>query len=256
MARPLLPLLCGTVALLLPWVAADTATLRCSRPKDVANAHIDADNNLLLNTHLRYTCNPGYKRQAGTSSLIQCVLLEGSSEPDWTQTTLKCIRDPALPPQTPSPELPTTSHTERTQRGSTDTNPTSSPSPAAAPGLPRAASQSPVPPAPDGPPLEPSTPPEMPPALETSTPGEGTAQGTSLGTTPLPPTPVDHTAVSIPILAPSIGLSVLVVAGVVACCCWRMKMRMRPDYAAVAIPMVARAAENEEVTPPGVLPTG
>uniref|UniRef100_A0A663M080 Sushi domain-containing protein n=1 Tax=Athene cunicularia TaxID=194338 RepID=A0A663M080_ATHCN len=66
------------------------------RPKDVANAHIDADNNLLLNTNLRYTCNPGYKRQAGTSSLIQCVLPEGSSKPDWTQTTLKCIRKPSL----------------------------------------------------------------------------------------------------------------------------------------------------------------
>ncbi|XP_074682020.1 interleukin-15 receptor subunit alpha [Strix aluco] len=256
MAGPLLPLLCGTVALLMPWVAADTAPVRCSRPKDVANAHIDVDDNVLLNTRLRYTCNPGYKRKAGTSSLIQCVLPEGSSEPDWTQTTLKCIRDPALPPQTPSPELPTTLHTERTERESTDTNPTSSPSPAAAPGLPGAASQSPVPPAPDGPPPELSMPPETPPALETPTPGEGTAQGTSLGTTPLPPTPMDHAAVSTQILAPSIGLSVLVVAGIVAYCCWRMKMRVRPDYAAVAIPMVARAAENEEMSRPGVLPTG
>ncbi|XP_074880665.1 uncharacterized protein LOC142029689 isoform X5 [Buteo buteo] len=98
MARPLLPLLCGTVVLLLPWAAADTvpAPARCSRPKDVANAHIDVGNNTLLNTRLRYTCNPGYKRKAGTSSLIQCILREGSTEPDWTHTTLQCIRKPSL----------------------------------------------------------------------------------------------------------------------------------------------------------------
>lgn len=70
--------------------------LRCGRPKDVANAHIDVGNNVLLNTHLRYTCNPGYKRKAGTSSLIQCILRDGSSEPDWTHTTLQCIRKPSF----------------------------------------------------------------------------------------------------------------------------------------------------------------
>ncbi|KAK2517254.1 hypothetical protein Q9233_013282 [Columba guinea] len=91
MARPLLPLLCATVVLLLPWTAADTVPPQCGRPKDVANAHIDVGNNVLLNTRLRYTCNPGYKRKAGTSSLIQCILRDGSSEPDWTHTTLQCI---------------------------------------------------------------------------------------------------------------------------------------------------------------------
>lgn len=70
--------------------------MRCSRPKDVANAHIDVGNNTLLNTRLRYTCNPGYKRKAGTSSLIQCILRDDSSEPDWTHTTLQCIRKPLL----------------------------------------------------------------------------------------------------------------------------------------------------------------
>ncbi|XP_075283982.1 interleukin-15 receptor subunit alpha isoform X2 [Opisthocomus hoazin] len=256
MARPLLPLLCGTAALLLPWVLADTA--RCSRPRDVANAHIDVGNNTLLNARLRYTCNPGYKRKAGTSSLIQCVLRDGSTEPDWTHTTLQCIRDPALRAQTPSPELPTAPRTERTtQRGTTDTSLTSSPSTAAMPGLPGAAGRSPVPPTPDEPSPETSTPPEMPPPLETSTPGEGMAPGTSLGTTPLPIAPTDYAAVSIQTLASSIGSSVLVVAGVVACCCWRMKTRVRQDYAVVtAIPMVAPAAENNETLPPGVFPTG
>uniref|UniRef100_A0A8C0EDU3 Sushi domain-containing protein n=1 Tax=Bubo bubo TaxID=30461 RepID=A0A8C0EDU3_BUBBB len=175
------------------------APVRCSRPKDVANAHIDVDDNMLLNTRLRYTCNPGYKRKAGTSSLIQCVLPEGSSKPDWTQTTLKCIRKPSLGSWDAmgtrvGGHLHHRRFTPFPPAGSTDTNPTSSPSPAAPPGLPGAASRSPVPPAPDGPPPEPSMPPEMPPALETPTPGEGTAQGTSLGTTPLPPTPTDHAA--------------------------------------------------------------
>ncbi|XP_014800902.1 PREDICTED: interleukin-15 receptor subunit alpha [Calidris pugnax] len=184
MARLLLPLLFSTVSLLLPCGAADTAQARCSRPKDVANARIDVGNNTLLNARLRYVCNPGYKRKAGTSSLIQCILRDGS-KPDWTHTTLQCIRDPALPPLTPSPELLTTLHTERmTQRGTGDANLTSSPSPAAMPM--GAAGQPPVPPAPDGSSPETSMAPELPLPLETSTLGEGT--------TPLPTAPPDHAA--------------------------------------------------------------
>ncbi|XP_074022865.1 interleukin-15 receptor subunit alpha [Numenius arquata] len=249
MARPLLPLLFSTVAFLLTRGAADTAQARCSHPKDVANAHIDVGNNTLLNARLRYTCNPGYKRKAGTSSLIQCILRDGSTKPDWTHTTLQCIRDPALPPLTPSPELPTAPHTERTtQRGASDANLTSSPSPAAMPTLPGAAGQSPVPPAPDGSSPKTSVAPEVPPPLETSTLGEGT--------TLLPTAPTDHAAASVQILASSIGFTVLLVAAVVACCCWRMKTRAGQDYAVTVIPMVAPAAENEEMLPPGVFPMG
>ncbi|KAM6418676.1 uncharacterized protein J5M81_010819 [Pluvialis apricaria] len=228
--------------------------VRCSRPKDVANAHIDVGNNTLLNARLRYTCNPGYKRKAGTSSLIQCILLDGSSEPDWTHTTLQCIRDPALPPLTPSPELPTAPRTERTTQraGTTNASPIFGPSPAAMPRQPGAAGQLPVPPAPDGPSPETSMPPEVLPPLETSTPGEGTAPGTK----PLPTATTDHAAVSIQTLAPSIAVPLLVVAGIVACCCWRMKTRAVQDYRVVAIPMVAPAAENEEILPPGVFPMG
>ncbi|KAM9205557.1 interleukin-15 receptor subunit alpha isoform 1-T1 [Mergus octosetaceus] len=244
MARPLLSLLCGAVALLLPWVAGET--VRCSRPKDVDNAHIDAGNNTQLHACLRYTCKPGYKRKAGTSGLIQCVLHD--SKPVWTPTRLQCIRDPALPLQTPSPELPTVLPTMRTTQraGTTGAAPTSSPSPAATP----------VPPGADGPSPETSTLPATSPLLETSPPGKGMA----LGTTPLPTAPADHAAVSAQILASSIGLPLLVIAGVVACCCWRMKMGARQEYevAGMAIAMVARAtaAEDDETVPPGVFPMG
>ncbi|XP_061202855.1 interleukin-15 receptor subunit alpha isoform X1 [Neopsephotus bourkii] len=243
MERPLLPLLCGTFAFLLSWAAADTVPMRCSRPKDVANAHIDVGNNTLLNTRLRYTCNAGYKRKAGTSSLIQCILRDDSSEPDWTHTTLQCIRDPALPPETPSPEVPMAPHTERmTPKGTTETSLTSSPSPAATP----------APPAPDG------TSPETPPPLQPSTLGEETAPGSSLGTTTSPDTPPEHAAVSTQTLASSIGLSVLLVAGIVACCCWRKRMRTGQSsaVAVTSIPMVAAASETEEMLPASVYPMG
>ncbi|XP_010124767.1 PREDICTED: interleukin-15 receptor subunit alpha [Chlamydotis macqueenii] len=228
---------------------------RCSRPKDVANAHIDAGNDAVLHTLLRYTCNPGYKRKAGTSSLIQCILRDGSAEPEWTHTTLQCIRDPALPPLTPSPELPTTPCDRMTHRGTTDVSRNSSPLPAATSGpLDAASQQSPVPPAPDGPSPETAMPPEMSPPLDASTPGEGMA----LGTTMVPAAPADRATVSIETLASSIGLPVLVVAGVVACCCWRRKRRTGQDYVqtVTAIPMVAPAAENEEILLPGIFPTG
>lgn len=78
--------------------------------------------------------------------------------------------------------------------GTTDASPTSNPSPAATSGMPGAAGRSPMPPATDGPSLEKSTLPEMPPWLQTSTPGEGMAPGSSLGTTPLPTAPTDHAA--------------------------------------------------------------
>ncbi|KAM4784182.1 interleukin-15 receptor subunit alpha isoform 4-T4 [Cyanocitta cristata] len=237
MAQPLLPLLCGTVALLLLRAAADT--VRCSRPKAVANAHIDAGIHMELNSLLRYSCNPGYKRKAGTSSLIQCILWNGS-EPRWTEPTLQCIRDPALPQETPSPELPPAPHPESTTQraGTTCASPNSSPSPAS--------SQSPVPPAPDGMSPDRSRPLETLPTPDTSTLGEGTT---------LPPVlPTDYAAVAIQSVASSVGLLVLLAAGIVAICCWRRKQGY--TVTETDIPMVAHPSGNEEVAPPVIVPTG
>ncbi|XP_052537133.1 interleukin-15 receptor subunit alpha-like isoform X1 [Tympanuchus pallidicinctus] len=165
-------LLCAALALFLPYSASDSA-VRCGRPKEVANAIIDAGDTELLHTSLRYTCKLGYKRKAGTSTLIQCVLHHG--KPVWTSTELQCIRDPALPLQTPSPELPTV---RTSQRG---TNTTSAALPVPSPEI--------------------SVPPAVPEPPEMPTPGEGTA----LGTTPLPTIPIDHATVSTQTVASSIG---------------------------------------------------
>ncbi|XP_065599910.1 interleukin-15 receptor subunit alpha-like isoform X2 [Cyrtonyx montezumae] len=198
-------LLCAALALFLPYSAFDSA-VRCGRPKDVANAFVDAGDSELLHTSLRYTCMVGYKRKAGTSTLIQCVLDHG--KPVWTSTELQCIR----------------------------TNTTSAAVPVPLP--------------------ETSVPPAIPKPPKTPTMGEGTA----LGTTPLPTIPTDHAAASTQILASSIGLSILVIVGVVGFCYWRMKMHAQQNYvvAVTAIPMVAPTtmAENDEMLPPGDIPTG
>ncbi|XP_014462986.1 interleukin-15 receptor subunit alpha [Alligator mississippiensis] len=75
-------------------------------PKEVENAEIHVGTNNVLNAMLRYTCKEGYKRKAGTSTLIKCE--QKDNQLHWTESNLKCIRDPALPPSTPSPK-PTTS---------------------------------------------------------------------------------------------------------------------------------------------------
>ncbi|CAM2098711.1 unnamed protein product [Caretta caretta] len=103
MARLLL-LLCGIVGLLSSGTSAAALQERCSVPKEVNNADVQVGNNNLLNASLRYTCRDGYKRKAGTSSLIVCVMDKVTKTLRWTEPNLRCIRDPALPPLTSSPK--------------------------------------------------------------------------------------------------------------------------------------------------------
>ncbi|XP_037745328.1 interleukin-15 receptor subunit alpha isoform X1 [Chelonia mydas] len=103
MARLLL-LLCGIVGLLSSGTSSAALQERCSVPKEVNNADVQVGNNNLLNASLRYTCRDGYKRKAGTSSLIVCVMDKVTKTLRWTEPNLLCIRDPALPPLTSSPK--------------------------------------------------------------------------------------------------------------------------------------------------------
>ncbi|XP_078533376.1 interleukin-15 receptor subunit alpha isoform X4 [Lissotriton helveticus] len=49
-------------------------------------------------TSLRYQCEAGYRRKAGTSNLIVCKADEGGGTARWTTPEVECIRDPSLPP--------------------------------------------------------------------------------------------------------------------------------------------------------------
>ncbi|XP_074832178.1 interleukin-15 receptor subunit alpha isoform X3 [Carettochelys insculpta] len=118
MARRLLLLLlcdCGFVVLLPARASAAAQPERCSMPKEVSNAEIKVDNNNFLNARLRYKCKEGYKRKAGTSSLIVCERDNATKMLRWTEPNITCIRDPSLPPSTSSPRQTTSaSRTEPT----------------------------------------------------------------------------------------------------------------------------------------------
>ncbi|XP_075711203.1 interleukin-15 receptor subunit alpha isoform X2 [Rhinoderma darwinii] len=50
-----------------------------------------------LNSHLRYSCDNGYKRQAGTSNLAICQFNDKTQKADWKYGNISCIRDPLIP---------------------------------------------------------------------------------------------------------------------------------------------------------------
>ncbi|XP_069812309.1 interleukin-15 receptor subunit alpha isoform X2 [Dendropsophus ebraccatus] len=54
-----------------------------------------------VNSHVRYVCEDGYKRQAGTSNLAICQL-NSTKKADWKYGNISCIRDPSIPITTPS----------------------------------------------------------------------------------------------------------------------------------------------------------
>lgn len=63
----------------------------CPTPTSVEHADIRVKS-YNVNSRERYVCNSGFKRKAGTSSLIQCVLNETTNIAHWTTPNLKCIR--------------------------------------------------------------------------------------------------------------------------------------------------------------------
>ncbi|XP_062066970.1 interleukin-15 receptor subunit alpha-like isoform X1 [Lepus europaeus] len=88
------------LALLLP--PAVTLGVTCPTPTSVEHAAIRVKS-YNLSSRERYTCNPGFKRKAGTSSLTECVFNKTTNIAYWTTPNLKCIRDPSLTHQRPVP---------------------------------------------------------------------------------------------------------------------------------------------------------
>uniref|UniRef100_A0A8C0X993 Interleukin-15 receptor subunit alpha n=1 Tax=Castor canadensis TaxID=51338 RepID=A0A8C0X993_CASCN len=83
-------LLALLLLLLLLWPPVTRGTT-CPTPTSVEHADIRVKS-YNVNSRERYVCNSGFKRKAGTSSLIQCVLNETTNIAHWTTPNLKCIR--------------------------------------------------------------------------------------------------------------------------------------------------------------------
>ncbi|XP_008567644.1 PREDICTED: interleukin-15 receptor subunit alpha [Galeopterus variegatus] len=78
------------------------AGVTCPTPTSVEHADIHV-RSYTLHSRERYVCSSGFKRKAGTSSLIECVHNKTTNAAHWTAPNLKCIRDPSLTRQRPVP---------------------------------------------------------------------------------------------------------------------------------------------------------
>lgn len=67
-----------------------SAGIMCPTPTSVEHANIRIKS-YNLSSRERYICNSGFKRKAGTSSLIECVFNETTNVAHWTIPNLKCI---------------------------------------------------------------------------------------------------------------------------------------------------------------------
>ncbi|KAM4036289.1 interleukin-15 receptor subunit alpha isoform 3-T3 [Anomaloglossus baeobatrachus] len=75
----------------------------CSDPKTVKNTKMNKySGNYKEKSHLRYICEDGYKRQAGTSNLAICLHDAKTNKTSWKYSNISCIRDPLFPITTPS----------------------------------------------------------------------------------------------------------------------------------------------------------
>ncbi|KAM8803067.1 interleukin-15 receptor subunit alpha isoform 4-T4 [Rhynchonycteris naso] len=78
------------LALLLLLRPPETPGTTCSTPTSIENADIQVKS-YNENSRERYSCNFGFKRKAGTSSLTKCLRNEDTNITQWTIPTLKCI---------------------------------------------------------------------------------------------------------------------------------------------------------------------
>ncbi|EDL08029.1 interleukin-15 receptor subunit alpha isoform 1 precursor [Mus musculus] len=101
-AIPVLLLL--LLLLLLPLRVTPGTT--CPPPVSIEHADIRVKN-YSVNSRERYVCNSGFKRKAGTSTLIECVINKNTNVAHWTTPSLKCIRDPSLAHYSPVPTVVT-----------------------------------------------------------------------------------------------------------------------------------------------------
>ncbi|KAM3927536.1 interleukin-15 receptor subunit alpha isoform 2-T2 [Leptodactylus fuscus] len=72
----------------------------CSVPKRVKNTKMFSGI-FEVNSHLRYICEDGYKRQVGTSNLAICQFNDKTKKADWKYGNISCIRDPLISITTP-----------------------------------------------------------------------------------------------------------------------------------------------------------
>ncbi|XP_078533363.1 interleukin-15 receptor subunit alpha isoform X1 [Lissotriton helveticus] len=96
--------LCALVTLLhlrAPYAAAAEARTECHVPEQVQHTQPFPREVFPSKggTSLRYQCEAGYRRKAGTSNLIVCKADEGGGTARWTTPEVECIRQRAdLPP--------------------------------------------------------------------------------------------------------------------------------------------------------------
>ncbi|XP_029330053.1 interleukin-15 receptor subunit alpha isoform X3 [Mus caroli] len=82
--------------LLLPLRVTPGTT--CPPPVSIEHADIRVKN-YSVNSRERYVCNSGFKRKAGTSTLIECVINKNTNVAHWTTPSLKCIKPEAFSPK-------------------------------------------------------------------------------------------------------------------------------------------------------------
>ncbi|KAK1169056.1 interleukin-15 receptor subunit alpha-like isoform X3 [Acipenser oxyrinchus oxyrinchus] len=85
------------------WAADKYSTDKCKHPVQVEFTDEFEEHSFLVGQSYRYNCKRGYKRKAGTSSLIHCMNESGTVQ--WSLPNLKCIRDPKLKGATDPPQI-------------------------------------------------------------------------------------------------------------------------------------------------------